>query len=137
MPCDCGVATRDFKDGWGNAEHYQYLAADSTVFKYTNPSTKGMMVVSRKRDLEGRANIYVAPAGEQTKLSTNVRYVLNSRETLQSLANGGAVYGSPVTQSYSHTFETAKPLHVDTADSTLDCSSKGVLEARIIKAAMP
>ena len=73
-----GVSTRRFEDG-KIVENYIYDPAASVSYKYATtwgqnlPATASMV---RTTSLDCRANIYVAPEGDGTKITVNCRYVL-------------------------------------------------------------
>ena len=78
---DCGISNRSFVLGDMN-ENTTYETADKSVFFTAStvnsaPPNTTYFKVFRSPSLEGRANVYVAPKGDQTVVSVNTRYIWN------------------------------------------------------------
>ena len=74
-----GMTTREFRRKPA-VEHFAYDPDASSSHKigwkwgpYNNPPSTG--IISRRTSLKGRANIYVAPDGDGTRVTVNCRYV--------------------------------------------------------------
>ena len=78
---DCGRTKRTFDDG-KTTETYEYGTTDSFATyiaasdNQPHPSVSQRFVFVRNAKLEGRANIYVAPEGNETLVSVNTKSVV-------------------------------------------------------------
>lgn len=75
---DCGITNRTFsladlnqRVSYKTADKSEYYAAST----YSAPPNTSYFKVFRSPSLEGRANVYVAPKGENTIVSVNTRYI--------------------------------------------------------------
>ena len=80
---DCGVSDRKFSLA-SKVENTKYKVADPSSYFYQSPTQTSLpntqyVEVFRIPSLEGRANIYIAPADKGTKVSINTRYTWNIR----------------------------------------------------------
>lgn len=141
---DCGTSTRTYTRGDDN-HTYTYNVAASSTFKVAL-RTEGRDPlplthdISRRTSLDGRANIYVAPEGQHTRMSVNARYVLSV--TVQGVYVVESFLGTPgqrgtVPQSTTTaTFTTNEPTTVNWGTSgnpgPVTCQSRGQLEREIL-----
>jgi len=95
-----GTTNREFRRK-GAVELFSYDPAASSSYKtgwkwgqYNNLPSTGTFL--RRTSLEGRANIYVAPEGEGTRVTVNCRYVLTVDVTGTFVAENAL--GTPVQQ---------------------------------------
>ena len=131
---DCGRSARQYTSPLGGQiQHYNYdSAADTQFMTATDDGFPWLMV--RKTEMDGRANIYVAPADKDTELSVNVRYIL----TIDVQGQGFNKYEKPVlgatySNTYTVRFDTNRPTKTD--GEKPGCATKGELETRILQAA--
>jgi hypothetical protein len=143
---DCGQSHREYRRG-SESQDYDYPVAASSTYKYAGsvgayPVTS---IVERKTRLEGRANIYVAPEGEQTRVSVNVKYILTITVTGESVREnllGTPVERAPIGPSISTVdFSTnqANKTNLGTVAEPLyfTCYSTGRLEQGILSYVKP
>lgn len=139
-----GRSTRYFKAG-GTVEDVSYDVAEAA--RYTIGQNAGdfgeyliLTSVVRKPTLEGRANVYIAPEGEGTKVSVNCRYSLAveiSGVAETKNAQGGVLRRDRIpTSNVTAAFSTNEPCTVDWGtpqDPTLvTFTSLGVFENDIL-----
>jgi len=142
---DCGTSHRDFSYG-STAESYTYNVAESSSFKVASrwgPANNlpVVLAVSRQANLEGRANIYVAPHYDQTIVSVNAKYVLTI--TTSGAADGYNAFGTLVQQdrlpreSSSLSFTTLEPARAQwgPGGEWIECRTRGVLEGDVLSRA--
>ncbi|MDN7144101.1 hypothetical protein KC131_25990 [Pseudomonas sp. JQ170] len=122
---DCGSTVRKFSNARGE-QVYNYMAADSSQFAVTNAQHVAFNA-TRTTKLEGRVNIYVAPAQGGTDVSVNTKYVFSVR--FNAVGFDGNPGGG---DSSTFDFSTKSP-HESQA---LTCYAKGTLESRILEMAM-
>ncbi|MFV3286874.1 hypothetical protein ACNFCI_22935 [Pseudomonas sp. NY15356] len=122
---DCGSTVRKFSNARGE-QVYSYLSADSSQFAVTNPNHIAFNA-TRTTKLEGRVNIYVAPAQGGTDISVNTKYLLTVN------FNAVGFDGTPGGGSTS-TFDFSTKSPSESQDLT--CYAKGTLESRILEMAM-
>lgn len=116
-----GTTTREFRRK-GAVEHFSYDPAASSSYKtgwkwgqYNNLPSTGTFF--RQTSLEGRANIYVAPDGDETLVTVNCRYVLTVNVTGIFVAENA--FGTPVqsgavpSSSATASFSTNVPVRVN------------------------
>lgn len=118
---DCGITNREFENGRGKRS-YTYAAADSSTFSVTNDKSLAFNM-SRRTKLEGRVNIYMAPAGSGTSVAVNSKYALQINWS--AVGFDGAPGGSG-----SNTFDFSTKQGYTNSDLT--CYAKGTLERRIL-----
>lgn len=118
---DCGVTNRVFENGRGK-RNYSYAAADSSEFNVTNDKSMAFSM-SRRTKLEGRVNIYLAPAGSGTSIAVNSKYALQINWS--AVGFDGAPGGSGAN---SFDFSTKQGYSAP----ELTCYAKGTLERRIL-----
>jgi hypothetical protein len=142
---DCGTTTRTYARGDEN-QTYKYNVASSFTYKVAArtgnlnqfPVTRN---ISRRTVLEGRANIYVAPEGQGTRVSVNARYILSvNTQGVYTVEN---VYGTPIERgalpqrTFTATFNTNQPTTVDWGTPgqpmQVTCHSRGRLEHDILQ----
>jgi hypothetical protein len=142
---DCGRTVRTFTEG-SNVERYEYDVAGKATFKVAankqeHPAFSNYAVWSRSPTLEGRSNVYLAPAAGdagKTTVSVNTRYVLNVRLKGDAFAKhiSGGVQGRGRLPEDTATF-TFNTNTVGTGDSAngvvVTCFSKGKLEKEILQ----
>lgn len=119
----CGLSTREFSNAHGT-QKYVYDPASSTQYTLTNDKG-GLFNATRTSRLNGRANVYVAPAKNGgTLVSVNTKYII---DVTQHFSN---VYGQPAgTQNFSFDFSTNQ---AQIASDGVTCVAKGNLERRIL-----
>jgi hypothetical protein len=139
---DCGITTRTYARG-AETHTYKYNLASASTYKLAgvNNQLPQTAVLSRYPSLEGRANIYVAPEGENTRVSVNIRYVLSVK--VQGTYTTENRYGAPIqsgtisAQTSTITLNTNQPAtaHWGTPQQPLDptCQSLGRLEKDILE----
>lgn len=134
---DCGETTRTFTQGKSKLTDTYEVAADSS-YKYGNgvdPSGTMAIIgyVYRTTSLEGRINVYVAPKGEQTDVSVNVRYILSviaAGQETQENAAGKIMASKPIlANTTTISFNSNQP---NKSANGISCFSKGVLERDIL-----
>lgn len=116
-----GTTTREFRRN-DNVERFTYDPAASSRYKtgwkwgeYKNLPATGTFY--RETSLEGRANIYVAPDANGTRLTVNCRYVLTVKVTGTYVAEDA--FGTPVesgaipSSSATASFNTNAPAKVN------------------------
>jgi hypothetical protein len=133
---DCGRSTRKFKPAMGSERSFSYGNADKEVsYMGATPEGFGFLVQSR-RNLEGRANIYVAPnSAGGTDISVNIRYIINLNATGYGLDQYGNIASAPQAHpGQTWSFDTTKPSVVDRQQGEIKCASKGILEQKILDA---
>ena len=141
---DCGRTQRTFTDG-GVTESFNYAVAAKSTFKVAasrqeHPSMSNYSVFRRESQLEGRANIYIAPvAGDlgKTTVSVNARYVLSTKvrgEAFAKHVSGNILArGRSPDETYTYTFNTAGTGSLDAGSGvTVTCFSKGKLEGEVL-----
>lgn len=96
---DCGVTTRTAAHPSIGTQTFTYPTADDSTYLAGVDGTNELWNVQRNTNLEGRANIYMAPQGNNTLLRVNARYVWSVDVTGQS--NVGQVDHSSNTVSFS------------------------------------
>lgn len=144
---DCGTTSRTFDRGAVHLK-YEYPVAQPSDFVTGGKSGNALVTynVSRRTDLEGRANLYVAPRDSgATTVTANVRYVLTIRVTgtyqTESLIGAPGVGGTMTPSSSTVSFNTNQPnsLEIGTATNpmTVSCNSLGTLENELIGYARP
>lgn len=144
---DCGTTSRTYSRGQ-DEERYVYLVAESSSYKLGEKRSGTIVTyeVNRATELEGRANIYVAPADSgATTVMVNVRYILTITltGTYQSESPIGIKSSkTPMTpQATTIAFNTNQPNSTDigTPDNptSVTCYSRGRLEGEIIRFAKP
>ena len=125
---DCGTTTVASKHPARGTQTFTYLAAGNASHWVGVDGTNHIMDRVRQTDLEGRANIYIAPIGpSQTLLRANARYVL-----------GIHVKMSGVTAYHQETSNSSVSFSTQEAGTTPDgitCVSKGVFENDLLSAA--
>ena len=143
---DCGTTTRTYTKG-SERQSYRYKVAESSSYKYGSKAGQyGQFPVisnlNRKTSLEGRANIYVAPENNGTRITVNCRYIFSVNVSGDYTTLN--VFGQPIPfQSGFHspttssmTFNTNQEKTVDwgTPEQPADvtCSSTGKLEHDIL-----
>lgn len=145
---DCGRTIRTYSEG-KNVERYEYDVAGKSTFKFStlrqeHPSFYNYAVLKRESDLEGRANIYVAPLDSdpnKTTVSVNTRYILKSRVKGELFAKhaSGNIFprGTIPEESSTYTFNTNSVATKDFGNGdTVVCFSKGKLESDILHIVM-
>ena len=141
---DCGRTVRTYSEG-KNVERYEYDVAGKSTFKVAtprqeHPSLYNYAVINRDSDLEGRANIYIAPSDSdpnKTTASVNTRYILKVRVKGELFAKdvSGNIYPRGVIpeESSTYTFNTNSVATKDAGHgTTITCFSKGKLESDIL-----
>ena len=142
---DCGTTYRtDSFAGQDNS--YTYKTASSTKFTYSEKHPQNAMLsvhhkVDRNTSMDGRVNIYLAPEGNNTKVSVNAIYVLDvktSGTTQVYNAFGGVIAAQPFNNSYPGwaNFTTSTPATEENSEG-IACVSQGVLETQILDMAKP
>lgn len=131
---DCGQTTRTYSGPSGQEEIFTYTTADDSF--YMSANDQGFpWAVTRTTELEGRANIYVAPAGPNTDIAVNVRYILKIKTSQQGMNYYEQAVGMPYTNIYTENFDTKKSSKGDASGSRIACNSIGTLEQKILRAA--
>ena len=83
---DCGISTREYGVK-SNMSTYTYKVAETSFYKSASRAGASSQFpvdqnVNRETSLEGRANIFVAPEGNGTKITINCRYVFSAKATV-------------------------------------------------------
>ena len=111
-----GTTTREFQRN-GNVERFSYDPAASSSYKtgwkwgqYNNLPSTGTFF--RQTSLEGRANIYVAPEGDGTRVTVNCRYILALDVTGTFVAEDA--FGNPVQSGTVPSSSATASLNTDT-----------------------
>lgn len=140
---DCGRAARTFREG-DQVERYDYAVAGRSSFKVAaprqeHPAFSNFAVLTRTPQLEGRANIYLAPVAgspNKTTVSVNTRYVLTVRVTAQAFAKhiSGSIHprGQVPEHTQNFTFNTNSTYSIDGGGVRVTCSAKGKLESEVL-----
>ena len=131
---NCGRSARSFTGGAGKSVSYNYAVTDDVEY-YSADDQGRAWSVRRETELNGRANIYLAPEGENTRMTVNVRYIMNVDVAAYFLSAAGLPVGPPDRRDWSLVFETKNPLKATGDDPA--CHSLGTLEQRIMQAAQP
>lgn len=144
---DCGRTSRTFKEG-DQVERYDYAIAGKSTFKVAaehqeNPAFSNYAVLTRTPNLEGRANIYLAPvAGAQNKttISVNTRYILEIRIRGQAFAKhfSGSIQsrGQVPEETQNFTFNTNGSYSNEFGGGVrITCSAKGKIETEVLSLA--
>ena len=134
---DCGTTKRTFVQG-KTLEELDYNVAADSAYKYgggVDPSGTAALIGYAKRstNLDGRINIYIAPIGESTEVTANVRYVLTIKTSAienyeDSFGNITLTQPGP-TDTVTISFNTNQP---NRTEARISCFSKGVLEVEIL-----
>ena len=124
---DCGFTTRIFKSG-GSTETTYYASANSADFRLPN-DTLYPTRMHRRTELEGRANIYVAPKETKTIVAVNAKYILTVKQTYDRFYN--FQWHTSSLPDVNKITQTAVPSSGD----DWYCVSTGVLEERLLSAA--
>ena len=113
---DCGESDRTYEFR-GDITRYNYKTADSSAYKFHNGMVADTFFgyYQRKTDLDGRANIYVAPnADGGTTVTVNTRYIwsVNLRYTEMFTNDGVSMFQragfQPVDDASQVSFNTGK-----------------------------
>ena len=146
---DCGRSVRTFAAN-GENKRYAYNVAESSVYQWGGNwgplnNLPRVAVVQRSTSLEGRINIYVAPAAKTTKVSVNTKYIL--RISTRGVATSYNAFGGVVSQtaippdSVDIGFTTAEPggktFEDLTNPQTISCEANGTLEQELLAKAAP
>ncbi len=135
---DCGVTSRTYKRA-KMAESIEYNVAENSSYRYgrgmdANGVNAIVGIVNRDTSLEGRMNVYVAPVGNGTNVSVNVRYVLTITTGGQENhvnATNSIVYSQIIPQSSEAiSFNTNQP---NRNVEGIACFSRGILEQQILE----
>ncbi|WP_460145851.1 hypothetical protein [Pseudomonas sp. S2_A02] len=121
---DCGVTTRRFGNVRGE-NSYVYKTADSAAFPLTDQQGHAFNI-TRNTKLNGRVNIYVAPASAGTSVAVNTKYVVDIvyvATNFDGKPGGG--------ENLSLDFSTKQGY----SGSEVTCYAKGSLENRILEMA--
>lgn len=118
---NCGTTTVSSKHPARGTQTFTYLAAGSSSHWIGIDGTNHIVDRVRQTDLEGRANIYIAPINSsKTLLRANARYVLGIHVKM----SGVTAYHQETTSS-SISFATQE---TGTSPDGITCVSKGVFE---------
>ncbi|KAA0995431.1 hypothetical protein FQ192_10320 [Pseudomonas sp. ANT_J12] len=119
---DCGVTSRRFENARGE-NSYVYKTADSSVFSLTNKQGNAFNA-TRNTKLNGRVNIYVAPAATGTSVAVNTKYVVDVAFVATSFDGqpGGR-------EDLSFDFSTKQGF----SSEQVTCYATGALESRILE----
>ncbi len=127
---DCGHTTRTSNHPATGKQTFSYEVADDSVYNAGVQGTNVVWRVRRDTSLEGRANIYMAPNGNQTNLKVNARYVWSSNVSASSNVGGTGLDHKTVSFS-------TKEIATQSDESfgtlvTWSCRSNGTLEKRLL-----
>ncbi|TGU71036.1 hypothetical protein E4633_11845 [Geomonas terrae] len=141
---DCGFTERTYTQG-NNVEKFDYRVAGKSRFKMAgdqqpHPAWASYAIVVREPSLEGRMNIYVAPAESDknsTQVTVNTRYIWTVKvkgEMYNEHANRNTVFIGNIPESTSNTmFNTNTTGEYDAGKGTIiKCVSTGKLENEIL-----
>ena len=146
---DFGTTTRTYDSGTEH-EEYTYKLAESSSYKlaykpkmriYGQYGLHGISNINRKTSLDGRANIYIAPENNGTRITVNCRFVLNvntagSNYIIKNMYGVTVASGLNQSEDYSVAFNTnqEKRSNWGTAKEPvyITCHSTGKLEQDIL-----
>jgi len=147
---DCGVSTREYGVK-SNMSTYTYEVAESSFYKAASragtssqfPSILGYQVdhnVNRETSLEGRANIFVAPEGNGTKITVNCRYVFKvelsgsyeTRDVIGAVVQRGILPPSSSSMVFNTNQEKKTNWGTPSEPFFVTCHSTGELEQGIL-----
>jgi hypothetical protein len=146
---DCGRSRRTYREG-EKIENYDYAVAGPATFKVAakqqeHPSFSNYAVLKRATSLEGRTNIYLAPAqadNSSTLVTVNTRYILTIKVSGHVYAKhiSGNVFDRgvmPQRDATTMAFNTNKPVdrHDEATGDTMTCFATGKLEREILQMA--
>jgi len=143
---DCGTTTRTYEKGEEHTK-YTYKVVESSSYKLASKAGQHgqfpvMANINRKTSLEGRANVYVAPEDNGTRVTVNCRYIFSVNVSGNYITYD--VFGNPIpfqSGEYSQTSESIafntnqeKTVNWGTAEQPADvnCYSTGKLEQDIL-----
>lgn len=135
---DCGQSTREFAFNREQKTYAYQVAADS---RYKATATWGpynnlpsVAEISRDTSLEGRLNVYVAPASlDGTKISVNVKYII--RISTSGTGTAYNAFGAPA-QQFSVPASSSEIGFTTMESATKDsitCRATGELERTILE----
>lgn len=128
---DCGTSTWTYE-----GQTYAYPIAGQGFYKTARQAGENAYYVysiQRDTSLEGRINVYVAPEGDGTKVSVNVKYLMTVTKTGTAEGIAGVLQIHQGTQALPK--ETATIDFNTNQDTTLEevaCVSTGKLETTIL-----
>ncbi|KAF0222668.1 MAG: hypothetical protein FD176_2492 [Rhodospirillaceae bacterium] len=127
---DCGTSMRTFTNVRGKQD-YTYATAGSSA--YTTTDRNGIAFnVFRSTKLDGRANVYVAPAGDKaTSVSVNAKYVFGVKYNFTNLA--GQAAGVQESSIDLTTKEAGTGTHGNPAEIRVRCQATGALERKVLE----
>jgi hypothetical protein len=141
---DCGRSSRTYAEG-ESVERFDYQVASSSQYKaatvqQAHPAFSNYIVVDRQPTLEGRSNIYVAPAESdpsKTVVSVNTRYIFTVKLTAHVFAkhlSGNVFLGrSEKIETQPIAFSTSEQGRQLENGQTIVCSANGTFESDILK----
>lgn len=119
----CGVSKREFSNARGS-KYYEYDPASTSRFTFTDNNGIAFNA-TRESELNGRANIYVAPSENGgTVVRVNAIYVVNVKQNYTNLI------GTPAgNDNFTFNFSTKQPR---IGPDVVVCVTKGNLESKIL-----
>jgi hypothetical protein len=121
----CGTTQVTSKHPARGTQTFTFAASDSSDHWVGVDGTNHILNNSRRAELEGRANIYIAPApNDQTIMRANARYVLGIEEKIS-----GVTILHQQTNNYSLSFSTQE---IGTTSDGMTCISNGKFEQELL-----
>ena len=130
---DCGRMLRTSSHPASGERTWRYDTADNSTYAAGVKGTNVEIQFARETSLDGRANIFMAPEADGTKLSVNARYVWTVKVTGHNpYAAAYGTGGYVGTESMSVTFTSTQAGSQTVNQETLTCLSKGRLEQQLL-----
>jgi hypothetical protein len=126
---DCGRITSYVKNAQGERTHEFAGAKAQQIYEIMDPGS-GLFFIDRRMNLEGRANlIFEEVESTATRVTVNIRYVVNRTQTIRKAGNNPPQTGSD-TVSFNSGGGASFPMNVK--GQSLDCVAIGTLEREIL-----
>ena len=130
---NCGRMLRTSSHPASGERTWQYDTADDSIYAAGLKGTNVELQFARETSLDGRANIFMAPEADGTKLSVNARYVwtvtVTGHNPYAAAYGTGAYVGADTTRV---TFTSTQAGTHTVNQETLTCVSKGRLEQQLL-----
>lgn len=121
---DCGVSTYTAKHPARGEQTWTYPTAGSVTHWMGIDGTNHIVNRTRRTNLDGRINIFMAPQGSRTLTRVNAAYTLRVDVELTGVTAPGSQHQSDIVNLTSQS---------GGAGNGYDCRSTGVLEKKIIE----
>jgi hypothetical protein len=130
---DCGRVTSYVKNAQGERTYDFPAAKAQQSYEVMNPSV-GLFFIERKMSLDGRVNLIFEEVGpNQTKVTANIRYIVQRQLTIRNAANN-----VPQSRSDSVSFNSNGSASFPAASASdnraTECVATGELEREILSA---